>query len=388
MTTTRRSSRRTRTSTSIRSERFATVAEGRDDRRARCAESSTLRVVHGLMISALQKRAFAAAIALGMTAVACVTRVYPIERADDRDADVCDAGPMEASAGDAAIQDATLVDSPADAAATAAFRVFSFTGRVELFVVPDGVTTLDVKVWGASGGCTFADDDAGVHGGHGGFATHHALEVSPGETLHVLVGGPGTGNAGLNLGGFGGGGNGSNEPAYVWSASGGGRSAVVRAGSDVIAAGGGGGCGYPALSGSPVPLTGSGGAGCATVTGEGGDATGVGAGGGARVDAGGGAGTAPGATPGFDGHARRGADGLVGGMLASGGGGGGYFGGGSGAHAEDAVSGAGGGGSCFGPPGTLFDPGGGVFDPDFDPETARGSSKAGIGKPGRIIVGW
>ena len=60
------------------------------------------------------------------------------------------------------------------------------------FVVPAGVTSITVEAWGASGGdggeCTINDCVAvGGDGGEGAYVTV-TLAVTPGETLHVVVG--------------------------------------------------------------------------------------------------------------------------------------------------------------------------------------------------------
>ncbi|MBB4161734.1 hypothetical protein [Streptomyces cinereoruber] len=56
---------------------------------------------------------------------------------------------------------------------------FKATGKVQDFRVPDGVTSLDVRVWGSGGG--------GDLGGGGGF-TSGVVAVTPGEVLKVVVG--------------------------------------------------------------------------------------------------------------------------------------------------------------------------------------------------------
>ena len=59
---------------------------------------------------------------------------------------------------------------------------FGFTGSPQTWTVPGGVTSIGVDAQGAQG--------AGVFGGLGGW-THAVLDVTPGQVLHVHVGGRG-----------------------------------------------------------------------------------------------------------------------------------------------------------------------------------------------------
>ena len=74
--------------------------------------------------------------------------------------------------------------SPADAAPVT--ETFEFTGAPEDFVVPEGVCALTVDAFGAEGGVASDGNVAGL----GGHATA-VVEVTPGETLVVTVGGQG-----------------------------------------------------------------------------------------------------------------------------------------------------------------------------------------------------
>ncbi|MCD9143007.1 hypothetical protein [Streptomyces albireticuli] len=96
------------------------------------------------------------------------------------------------------------------------------TGAVQSFVVPDGVTVINARVWGAGGQSW---PDYRHYGGGGGFASGD-ISVVPGETLNVVVGQPG---------GFGGGGTGLG--------AGGGLSGLYspRSQRPLLVAGGGGG---------------------------------------------------------------------------------------------------------------------------------------------------
>jgi hypothetical protein len=234
---------------------------------------------------------------------------------------------------------------------------FTFTGAPATFVVPAGVTSLTVEAWGASG--------SGPSGGKGGRAKA-ALTVSPGQSLHVHVGGQGSivdvvsgtpsapGAGGWNGGGSGGG---TDKSCTVY---GGGGASDVRASpytlADrlIVAAGGGGqgstapsSCGTSGAGGAGGSPGGSGGAGSGTST-----ASAEGApGGGATASAGGAAGAAGqyvvGTTyPGYAGAAGtlgQGADATAAWFCGAGGGGGGYYGGGSGG--APSANGGGGGSS-------------------------------------------
>ena len=128
--------------------------------------------------------------------------------------------------------------------------VFSYTGSLQSYTVPAGVTTLDLKLWGA-GGNDF--------GGGGAFVSG-SLAVTPGEVLSILVGGGG--GTGLNFGGgFGGGGNGALNLGNG-GGSGGGRSAIILGSTELVDAGsGGGGFGSSHLGGGGGLLVGGSGVG-------------------------------------------------------------------------------------------------------------------------------
>lgn len=230
-------------------------------------------------------------------------------------------------------------------------QIFSSQGA-GTYVVPSGVTSLTVKMWGGGGGGGGGGSAAaGGAGGAGGYVTA-TYTVTPGETLNLYVGGAGTGGT-RNTGGGGGGG--------------GGYSSLYRNTTPLaIAAGGAGGGGGRNSAGN---TGGAGGAGGGT-SGVAGGASGVAGGGGAGTpSAGGSAGSGGNNTatagssltggPGADGRTNQGNDGGANnGGLATGGGGGavtttsraggggggaGYFGGGGGSSSTTS-SGAGGGG--------------------------------------------
>lgn len=149
-------------------------------------------------------------------------------------------------------------------ASTLSVGTFTYTGSAQSFVVPLGVTSIRVKIWGAGGGGSFRLNQYSYGGGSGGYA-ECLLDVVPGETLNVVVGGGGSVRsattrfstvAGVTRvsGGYGGGGN-ATQPStdtptktagntsFGDYGSGGGRSAIQRGGSDLVTAGGGGGGG-------------------------------------------------------------------------------------------------------------------------------------------------
>ncbi|VTU00051.1 Putative uncharacterized protein OS=[Oscillatoria] sp. PCC 6506 GN=OSCI_1680008 PE=4 SV=1: Gly_rich [Gemmataceae bacterium] len=211
---------------------------------------------------------------------------------------------------------------------------FDFTGGVQTWAVPAGLTSATFEVYGAQGA-------AG-----GGLATA-TLSLTPGEVLAVYVGGAASGTTG----GFNGGGNAGSS---INPGTGGGGGSDVRRDANsntvyelterILVAGGGGGAGGF--------VGGAGGAGGGLSGGGGGTRLGIGGGGGTQSagGAGGGGGGAGGFGVGGTGEsASRSID------DSGGGGGGGYFGGGGGG--ADLRGGGGGGGSGFGPTGTVFSSG-------------------------------
>ncbi len=119
-------------------------------------------------------------------------------------------------------------------------QTFNFTGGMQTFTVPAGVTSVFVQTWGAQGGSGAIGGNAvsGGAGALGGYAEGN-LAVVPGQVLNIFVGGQGA----TPTGGFNGGANGGSV-----NAGGGGGASDVRAGgvaaaNRVITAGGGGGGG-------------------------------------------------------------------------------------------------------------------------------------------------
>ena len=69
-------------------------------------------------------------------------------------------------------------------------QTFSYTGNRQTFRVPDGVTTIRIAAFGASGGSSSGSHGSKVNGGYGG-VVKATIPVSQGEHLAVFVGGQG-----------------------------------------------------------------------------------------------------------------------------------------------------------------------------------------------------
>lgn len=147
------------------------------------------------------------------------------------------------------------------------FDTFNFTGVVQSWTVPAGLTGVVVHVIGAGGGG--GRSGSAAFGGGGGYSTGR-LAVSGGQQFDVIVGEGGRRLCAADVPplsnltarhnfSFGGGGSGNGTASYDCSfASGGGRSAVRVAGGadDLVTAGGGGGGGYTGAGGSGGGLIG------------------------------------------------------------------------------------------------------------------------------------
>jgi hypothetical protein len=227
---------------------------------------------------------------------------------------------------------------------------FNYTGQVQLYTVPQCVTSLTIDVRGAKGG--------GPNGGNGA-RVQGTINVTPGQVLQIYVGGAGicgVGNA------FNGGGTGRNAGGGYSPSCGGGGASDIRTGpalsNRIVVAGGGGGRG-----GGTTNVAGGAG-GCAT--GSTGTGSFGGPGGGGTQFSGGGGGNGWGAgsagQPGSLGQGGNGANDHCFGIGPGGGGGGGYYGGGGGGadcFPFPALGGGGGGG------GSSLTPAGGTCTPNF-----------------------
>ncbi len=221
---------------------------------------------------------------------------------------------------------------------SAQLTTFGYTGSVQSYTVPAGVTNLCIDAQGAAGGMGY-DGSVADSGGKGGRVECN-LAVTAGQVLSIYVGGAGlTGS--FSTMGVAGGYNGGAASAYVIAGSGGGATDIRIGGTAltnrVVVAGGGGGGG----SGTP-PIAGHerGGSGGGLIAGNGyftNIDTGTSVGHGGSQTAGGIGGhysmIAPNGTLGTGGTGGSGG--------YSGGGGGGYYGGGGGSFS------GGGGGSSY-----------------------------------------
>lgn len=207
---------------------------------------------------------------------------------------------------------------------------FAYTGAMQSVVVPSGVESAVLEVWGASG------QDGAAAGGMGAYVQATIEGLTPGETLYVFVGGAGAGV----VGGYNGGGNGMTGTANYTGGGGGGATDIRRGGSTladrIIVAGGGGGAAYRTANaggsgGYPTGGTGGGGILGGTQVGPGISST-----------------LSQNTEPAI-GELGAGGDCFGGGTRKIGGGGGGLYGGNSGNGGSSFNSGGGGGSSYYDP---------------------------------------
>ncbi len=221
---------------------------------------------------------------------------------------------------------------------------FNYTGTIQSWTVPAGVTFIFVEAYGAQGGSGGANI-----GGKGGKVTC-SMPVTPGQVIYITVGGQSTNQTAV----YGFGGNGGVATSYgTFARAGGGLSGlstadpITQVNAYLIAAGGGG-------TGTS-PYAGNGGAGgglngIAAVSTYGGTPT---RGGGGTQTAGGVGGSTsdantinPTAGSAISGGVGGTVSGISAGWNGGGGGGAGYFGGGGAAGGGNA-QGSGGGGSSW-----------------------------------------
>jgi subtilisin-like proprotein convertase family protein len=154
---------------------------------------------------------------------------------------------------------ATITVTPVTGLATPIVTTYNFTGATQTFTVPAGITSVNLKTWGAQGN----SNAGGIVGGLGGYAEGN-LAVVPGQVLNVLVGG---GAATSINGGFNGGGAAGTNPGCAAAQAGGGggasdvRIAPYALANRVIVGAGGGGAGGNRTAGCGRGTGGGGGGG-------------------------------------------------------------------------------------------------------------------------------
>lgn len=262
-------------------------------------------------------------------------------------------------------------------------QFYSFSGSPQIYVVPDGITSISATLRGAQGGSPAGGGTGGL-----GATVEVELAVHPGEVLMINVGGNGDSNGGWNGGGRGAGtGGGASDirrPASGFSTAASCAYTLTCTLTDrVVVAGGGGGGGWA----QGVPGNAHGGsAGLVADAGSasnlsGGDAV---AGGGASASAGvSGAGTftsaGQGATSGSLGQG--GASAWVA-NATGGGGGGGYYGGGSGGVSQNSIPQAD--GTAGGGGGSSWAQGSGVLSANYTSGNTSGDGSVTIFPPSAI----
>ena len=225
-------------------------------------------------------------------------------------------------------------------------ETFTYTGSEQTFTVPLGVTSMEVKAVGGRGG-----DDNG-RGGPAARVTGE-LNVTPGETLYVEVGGTGGEGSEYNSGGFNGGGSGGGGGGGASDVRTSPRSSGLSPDDRLLVAGGGGGGGRTGF------YSGGNGGGAGTA----GESIPANVGGEPGTQSSGGHGGEGGCSGGESGFLGEGG---AGGSFSypGGGGGGGYYGGGGGGAGCSNGGAGGGGGSSLVPAGGTLE----TIGPEIEPE--------------------
>lgn len=266
-------------------------------------------------------------------------------------------------------------------------KVTYTTAGNDIFTVPSGITSITVKAWGAGGGGGGGGNaSAGGAGGGGGYSTS-TINVTPNESLNIIVGGGGGGGSGSTTSGGGGGGGGYSgvkrgSSSLTIAAGGAGGGGGGQNSGNTGGAGGGGG-GTTGSNGSASGTSGGGGGGTATSGGSGGTGTvnngsagsafqGGAGGDGRNTQGGDGGANNGGISGGGDGGARNVSNRYAG----AGGGGGGYYGGGGGTGSTNRTgAGGGGGGSSY------------TTGSDTSTDTATGSNAGNSTDTDRVSAG-
>ena len=289
------------------------------------------------------------------------------------------------------------------------------SGTFGTYVVPTGVTSIDIKVWGAGGGGSPAESyypgqPAKWDGGGGGYA-EGTLAVTGGQTLYVAAGeggeaGPGSEPGYFNSGNGRGEGGGGGGLAGVFGANIGTlnpyhadpSNPTVSAPQAFVVAGSGGGAGACGHGGAGGGLTGDAGGGTTEQT-DGGSSSASSGGGGDQEQGGQGGAGNPSSYNALPGHL------FTGGSAAHptpsaglGGGGNGFYGGGGGAYripGQNLSLSGGGGSSYYGHPqvtsgsteeGALVE-GGGTAISGYSSGTNEGGTPGGTdGEDGYVLI--
>ena len=191
---------------------------------------------------------------------------------------------------------ACITVTPTSAGLAPVTQTFAYTGGLQTWTVPPGVTSINVDAYGAEGMANTNNDAIGGKGGR----VQATFAVVPGEVLQIRVGQGGNSSA---TGGYNGGGDGGATGCTLASGGGGGGSSdIIRApytlANRILVAGGGGGAGGARRAGCG-PGSGGGGGGGYYGGGGGGGYAGTGGAGGSQVA--GGAGGVLGFTGGVNG---------------------------------------------------------------------------------------
>ncbi|MCW3109628.1 MAG: hypothetical protein JWQ09_4134, partial [Segetibacter sp.] len=223
---------------------------------------------------------------------------------------------------------------------TSKIKTYNFSDTQQSFIVPAGVTSINVDITGASGGHIYSNGSTYGQPGLGG-QVKATIQVEPGQILYINVGGAGKDGSAtaLGAGGFNGGADGgtiTDNTVITYATGGGGGASDIRTSGTsltdrIIVAGGGGATGIIEAGGNGGDLKGQDGAG-GTSPANGGTST-----------QGGSAGNY--ANYYYGGNGNFGFGGAGAAEAAGGGGGGGFYGGGGGAL------GSGAGGSSYTYPG-------------------------------------
>ena len=155
---------------------------------------------------------------------------------------------------------ATITVTPATGLNGPITQTFNYTGAVQTFTIPVGITSVNIKAWGAQGNLNALSASVG---GLGGYAEGN-LVVTPGQTLFINTGGGATSS--INGGFNGGGAAGVNSGCASAQGGGGGGASDVRITANtlanrVIVGAGGGGAGGNRVAGCGRGTGGGGGAG-------------------------------------------------------------------------------------------------------------------------------